>query len=266
VPDLGKAVTFVMNQGNKIELARLGYLLADEKPVKEIVNMLFAGQRDDGGWVPFWASDYSSLDATCFRLAQAEQLGIASTETAIMRAIQFITQRQSEDGSWEEDREVIDLTPPWAKPGDTSARLYLTANCGYWLSILGNMPDRASAAAGYLLTQLDQDGRLPSFLHTHWLAGGLFFRLEWNESVERILAYLGSRIKDLPASNLAWILITLISAGISTNHSLVVNAAELLEQSQKDDGRWPSEDGPDYDVHSTLEAVRALYLCGRIEF
>jgi hypothetical protein len=261
--DLDKAITFVKTQGNAIEQARLRYLLAGESPSPGIITQLFAGQRDDAGWAPFWASDYSSLDATCFRLAQAEQLGIVSTETAVMRAIQFLAKRQSEDGSWEEDQAVIDLAPPWAKPGDLAAQLYLTANCGLWLALMGNMQEGASKAAGYLQPYLDQDGHLPSFTHTYWLAGGLFYRLDWKEPADRIFEYLGSRIKDLTASNLAWLLITLIVAGVSTNHSLVGNAVDLLEKSQNEDGRWPSEDGPQYDVHSTLEALRALKLCGQ---
>lgn len=32
--------------------------------------------KADGDWVSFWANDYSSLDATCFRFAQAEQIDI----------------------------------------------------------------------------------------------------------------------------------------------------------------------------------------------
>jgi tagatose 1,6-diphosphate aldolase len=37
-----------------------------------------------------------------------------------------------------------------------------------------------------------------------------------------------------------------------------------LEQRQSPDGRWASEDGTEWDVHSTLEALWALRLCGRI--
>ncbi|MCC6192114.1 MAG: hypothetical protein IT318_24045 [Anaerolineales bacterium] len=36
-----------------------------------------------------------------------------------------------------------------------------------------------------------------------------------------------------------------------------------LDAAQSVDGRRPSEDGAGQDVHSTLEALRALRLCGR---
>jgi hypothetical protein len=56
-------------------------------------------------------------DATCSRLAQAEQLGITSTNAAVLRAIDFLAGRQFPDGRWEEEEQVADLAPVWAKPG-----------------------------------------------------------------------------------------------------------------------------------------------------
>ena len=130
--NLWKAVEFVRVAGNEVEQARLKYLLANERPTQKMVAQLFTGQRPDGGWSPFWVKDYSSLDATCFRLAQAEQMGLAESETAVMRAVDFLAQRQFPDGSWEEDKKVANYAPPWAKPGDLSARLFRrpTVGCG----------------------------------------------------------------------------------------------------------------------------------------
>lgn len=262
--NLWKAVEFVRSAGNEVEQARLKYLLANERPAQDVVLQLFSGQRPDGGWSPFWAKDYSSLDATCFRLAQAEQMGLTESETAVRRAVDFLAQRQSPDGSWEEDKKIATFAPPWAIPGDLSARLYLTANCGLRLALLGNPDKGASKAADYLQTHLDQDGHLPSFLHTHWLAGGLWCKLNWQELAERVFEYLSESINDLAISNLSWLITTVCAAEGTPNHPLINKAASLLEQSQQDDGRWPSEDGSTYDVHATLEALRALWLCGRV--
>jgi hypothetical protein len=261
---LWKTVEFVRSAGNEVEQARLKYLLANERPTQEAVTQLFAGQQLDGGWSPFWAKEYSSLDATCFRLAQAEQLGLAVSETAIIRAVDFLAHRQSPDGSWEEDKKVANVAPLWAKPGDLAARLYLTANCGLWMALLGNPNKGASKAADYLQTHLDQDGHLPSFMHTHWLAGGLWHKLNRQEIAEHVFKYLSERINDLATSNLSWLITTVCAAGVIPNHPLVNKAASLLEQSQLDDGRWPSEDSSPQEIHSTLEALRALWLCGRV--
>lgn len=259
-----KAVEFVRSQGNEVEQARLKYVLANERPSQGVIAKLFTGQRPDGGWSPFWANDYTSLDATCFRLAQAEQLGITESETTVIRAVNYLARRQSPDGSWEEDEKVADSAPPWATPGDLSAKLYLTANCGLWLALWGDNVNKASEAAGYLQAHLGQDGHLSSFLHTHWLAGGLWRKLNWQESTERVFEYLSKRINGLAASNLSWLITTVCAAGVPPSHHLVGKAALLLEQSQQDDGRWSSEDGPSQNVHSTLEAIRALWLCGRV--
>jgi len=261
--NIEKAIQFVKNNGNEVEQARLNYILTNERPSEKIIADLFAHQQSDGGWSPFWADDYSSLDATCFRLAQAEQLGITQSEITVRRALNFLSQRQSPDGSWEEEMKVVDLAPPWAKPGDLSAKLYLTSNCGLWLALLGNPDNRASKAAEYLQTHLDQDGHLPSFLHAHWLAGGLWHKLDWQASTHTF-EYLNKRIGDLATSNLSWLITTLCAAEVPISHHLVIKAVSLLEQSQQDDGYWESEDGSSQNVHSTLEAIRALSLCGRV--
>jgi len=110
--DTRLAIAFVAHHGDPIEQARLRYLLSREHPAQETVAHLLSGQRPDGGWAPFWASDYSSLDATCFRLAQAEQLGLSAAEPAIACAVAFLARRQRADGSWEEDNSVASAAPP----------------------------------------------------------------------------------------------------------------------------------------------------------
>lgn len=72
---------------------------------------------------------------------------------------------------------------------------------------------------------------------------------------------LARRLADLPASSLAWLISTLLLAGAPSDHPLVEQAAVHLELLQEPNGRWSSEDGPTRDVHTTLEALRALTLC-----
>lgn len=256
------AINFVRSTGDQVEQARLRHLLDGEHPAPAIIQQVFTDQREDGGWSPFWASDYSSLDATCFRLAQAEQLGMTANETAIRHALTFLAHRQREDGSWEEEKRMAEHTPPWATPGVLAAHLYLTANCGYWLAALVDLSENARRAAGYLQRHLDEEGQLPTFLHAHWLAGGLWYRIHWQEA-NQVFGYLQRRLSDLPVSNLAWLLSTLLLAGVPSDHPLLEHAASRLGQQQEQDGRWPSEDGPARDVHTTLEAMRVLRFCSR---
>ena len=109
----------------------------------------------------------------------------STTRVAITHAVRFLAVRQQADGSWEEDAVAAAGAPRWVKPGDVEARLYLTANCGFWLTICGEHDD-ATKAAAYLQARPDENGHMPSFPHTHWLAAGLWYRLNWQEPAERI--------------------------------------------------------------------------------
>jgi hypothetical protein len=187
-------------------------------------------------------------------------MGIRLNEPEMVQAALFLAGHQRSDGTFEEDAAGSDLVPPWAKPGDVAAQLYLTANCGFWLTFFSQTQTRAHGAANSLRSFLPPDGHLPTFLHTHWLAAGLFSRLKQIEPTERLLAYLAARLSDLSASSLAWLTVTLRLANWPATTPLLVQAAALLNHLQQPDGNWQSEDGPERDVHATLEALRAFML------
>lgn len=254
------AIHFVRERGTPSEQDRLTFLLTGERPSSESMQQFFQDQREDGGWSPFWAPGYSGLDATCFHLAQAEQMGIGANEPALVRAILFLARRQRPDGAFEEDDAVRDLAPAWAKPGNLAAQLYLTANCGFWLTSCSQTQASAQLATNFVRSFLPSDGHLPTFLHAHWLAAGLFSRLQQIEPAECLMAYLATRLPDLSASSLAWLTVTLRLATWSATTPLLVQAAALLSQQQQPTGSWQSEDGPERDVHATLEALRAFML------
>jgi hypothetical protein len=241
--DVDRAVAYINAHGTELDRARLELLLENGPLLSpEQRARFFARQRGDGGWPAFWAPDYSSLDATCYRFAQAESMWLGAGGPALMRAAAFLRSRQRVDGGWEEDEAVRKLAPSWAKPGELAPCLYLTANCGWWLAntTLRGMVSRDEAAqrAGtYLERHLAEDGSLPSFLHAHWLAGGLWIRLGRNDLAYRVLGYLATRISDdVPASSLAWILTTLAGLGISADHPLIRQVTTLLPSQQRADG------------------------------
>ena len=258
-----RAVAFVRAHGTASEQSRLRVLLQNSCPTEEEEATILAGQRADGGWAPFWAADYSSVDATCFRLAQAEQGGIAPEHEALQRAIRFLRDRQGPDGSWEEAATLANIAPPWAMPGDLAARLYLTANCAYWLA--KRLPQDAAALRGAdtLAAHLDKSGQMPTFLHAHWLAAGVWYRLGQRDLAERVLASLPDRLDETtPASSLSWLITCLRTVDVPADHPPITKALALLEAGQRADGGWTSEDGPAADTHATLEALRAFLLCG----
>lgn len=255
------AIDFVEKEGNAVERARLAFMRDGQSPAPGITAQLAEGQRDDGGWAPFWAGDYSSLDATCFRLAQAAQLGLDATTPCVAAAAQFLAARQRVDGWWEEASAVAAAAPPWAMPGDEAARLYLTANCGYWLVVLNGPSEATRKAVNRLAEQVNDTGAMPTFLHAHWLAAGLWHLTGHASQTGKTLAYLNTHLAQLSANNLTWLIVALRTAGILANQPLLVGALARLRHLQQGDGRWLSDDAMERDVHVTLEALRAIQLC-----
>jgi hypothetical protein len=264
--DVDLAVAFIRAHGTEFDRARVDLLLENGALLSsEQRQRFYAGQRDDGGWPAFWAPDYSSVDATCFRFAQSESMWMGFGWPVMKRAETFLRSRQGEDGSWEEDWAVRELAPPWAKPGELAPRLYLTANCGWWLAntalhgIFVSTDAAAQRAGTYLAQHVGEGGSLPSFLHTHWLAAGLWIRLGRADLAERVLEKLATRMTDdIPSSSLAWMLTTLAGLGVSADHPVIQRATTLLLSQQRADGSWASEDGPERDPYATVETLRGL--------
>lgn len=265
--DFARAVAFIREHGDELDNNRLDWLSGEGTALSgEQERHFYAGQRADGGWPPYWAPEYSSLDATCFRMAQGEGLWMGLGDAACVRAIEFLRSRQRPDGSWEEDEALRELAPPWSVPGELAPHLYLTANCGWWLanatltSFVSH--DKAAQRAGaYLEQHLAPDGSLPSILHAHWLAAGLWIRLGRDDLAYRVLDYLATCIDEsVPSGALAWMLTTLGGLGISPEHLLIQQGTAQLMAQQRADGSWASEDGPDRDPYVTVEALRGLIM------
>jgi hypothetical protein len=261
------AAVFVEKRGDPGQRARLRYIYSGQLPTADALRQVLAGQRPDGGWQSSWAPDYSSIDATCYGLAQAEQLALGAGEPALMRALHFLAQRQQADGAWEEEPDLSSMAPPWAMPGSREARLYLTANSGYWLARLapaemGSLRESATRAAGYLLLYLGGRDRLPSFLQADWLAAGMWQCLGRADLANRLCTFLESRVSEMPAGSLAWLILALRGAGLDASHTLLAAAAARLDALQTEDGHWPGEDGPGRDVDATLDALFALRRVG----
>ncbi|WP_074952156.1 hypothetical protein [Alicyclobacillus macrosporangiidus] len=109
---LEQAFAFVKTNGNEVEQIRLRMLVGEQVENSCAIDLIAQTQSFDGGWAPFWAES-SALDSTCFRLAQLEQLSVTGTENVVRQALQFIIQKQRNDGSWEEDHRLAEVAPPW---------------------------------------------------------------------------------------------------------------------------------------------------------
>ena len=236
--DLVSAAAFVQADGAPLDRARLRALLHGEAAPPEALPPA----NDDGGFSAFWSGEESSLDATCAMLDRLSDLGDEAA-TIRARAILFLQAHRHRDGWWAEDASLAERAPPWARPGDEAATVYLTANCGYWC-------DNARAV-DWLAARVSPDGRLPSFVQAHWLAAALL-RRHAHAAAFPLVRHLAGRVGELGPAALAWLASTLPAEPVGAV------ARMLLAGRQEPDGRWRSEDGEAFDVATTVAALRVL--------
>ena len=108
--DLDAAIGFVVAHGDPVDRARLSWLRSGAVPPPEVFEKVEMGQTRDGGWPAFWAGDVASVDATCFRLGELDDLGGLDRPPArpeenehamlIARAAEAFRAEQRPDGSW----------------------------------------------------------------------------------------------------------------------------------------------------------------------
>jgi hypothetical protein len=223
------------------------------------VALAVCDQLGDGGFGSL-GSGRGSLDATCYRLSQIADLGVAAS-VPTDHAIGFLASHQRSDGTFEEDRTIGLNAPPWARPGDPAALLYVTANCAY--TILAGLQRRSGSAsrrpnvavaraATHLASRIGSDGRLPSFLHTHWLASPVLRAAGFDAAADGLLWALAFRLSGLGPTALTWLAATI------PEEPVAAEARYRLSQLQEPDGRWRSEDSVEQDLPTTLTAIRVL--------
>jgi hypothetical protein len=269
--DMDGAIGFVVAHGDTVDRARLSWLRTGAAPQEDILGNVEIGQTPDGGWPAFWAGEVASIDATCFRLAELDDLA-ALGRPAARRALDWLAGRQRPDGTWEESGALAGEAPAWARPGDPEAQFYLTTNAGFWLTVAElesaaadpyrDVPDgpyapMAQAAAQAVAKQLRPDGTWPSYLAAGWLAAAVLHRREMFYESARIQHVLGDRLPDMSPADVAAMGAALRRVGIRHDDWLLVAARRRLGATQRSDGGWPSDDGGAFDVHTTLAAIRA---------
>lgn len=265
------AIGFVVAHGDTVDRARLSWLRTGAAPPPELLSTAEIGQAADGGWPALWAGDVASVEATCFRLAELDDLG-ALGRPAARRALDWLTNCQRPDGTWEEDAALAADAPTWARPGDPEASFYLTANAGFWLTVAG-LDARAAGpfdervggayagvvktAAQALVDRLHPDCTWPSYLVAGWLTAGLLYRQSRHYESARIQVVLNDRLAEMSPGDVAQMASALRRVGIADDDWLLANARRRLTATQRSDGGWPSDAGDAFEVYATLAAIRA---------
>lgn len=268
--DLDAAIGYVVAHGDAVDRARLSYLRSHAEPSHEILDKAETGDLPQGGWPPLASSATPSVDATCFRLAELDDLGGLERPTA-KKALSWLARAQRPDGFWEEAESLAALAPPWATPGDPEARLYLTVNAAYWLAVTApkqqqfygdeveyEYAQQVALAADVFRATLGPNGAWPSYLATGWLGAGLLYQLGWFYESAQIQVILADRIPGMSGGDCAQLAAALRRVGMSFDDWVLQAAHRRLAELQRHDGGWSSEDGSAFDVHATLAVIRAV--------
>ena len=261
--DLDAAIGYVVAHGDAVDRARLAWLRTGQFPPADVLDKAEIGQSPDGGWPALWGADVASIDATCFRLAELDDLG-AIDRPAARRALAWLGRSQRPDGMWEEDASLAGIAPPWAQPGDDEAKLYLTTNAAYWLVVGGpNDGDDQHATPVAPAAQAFRASQRPAgswrlFLVAGWLGCAVLYHLGWFYESAQIQVALADRVPKMTAADTASLYSALRRVGMSPDDWLLTAARKRLDETQRTDGGWESDDGPQFNVHTTLTAIRAL--------
>jgi len=271
VVDIEAAIGFVVARGDRVDRARLSWLRNGTAPHPGLLDAVEAGQTPDGGWPAILDDAVPSVDATCFRLGELDDLG-AIGRSAGRKAMDWLAARQRADGTWEEDSALADVAPEWARPGDPEAQLYLTANAAYWIAVAGlgarssgPLDDRVGGAyagvvqgaAQALAAAIEPDGSWPSYLATGWLSAAVLHGQGMYLESARIQGVLGDRLPEMAAADAAWLAATFSRVSMAPGNRVLQAALDRLGETQRSDGGWDSADGEQFDVHTTLAAIRA---------
>jgi len=267
--DIHKSIAFIERKGSSLEKARVHCILDGEKPQPEIIQGFHDLQNDDGGF-PFGLvrGNLSTLNETTVALWWMEELDLLSSPAA-RKAFSFLLANQYEDGSWEESPQAAQYDlPPWIELGDQKTKLYLSAYASYWLAVGGYIkPPAFRKALHFLIRSQDQTGRFFGYLHTTWIAVGVFLLAgeRYASIASRGIELLSARaMAEWVDSQLAWALDCLSRGGLPKSHPYVKKCLDELVRRQGRDGSWASEDGEASSVGATIQALKVLKRYGLI--
>jgi hypothetical protein len=263
--DLEKAVASVKAKGNIIEQARLASILWKKKPEKKVLQKLAEMQNADGGF-SYFVKGFSSVCDTAYVLIWFDELTLQRHPMA-EHAVDFLAFQQKEDCGWDEVERVKETNPPpFLMPGVISNRIWLTAYCAHWIIRLGYAEHvRAKGCPNeFLKAYRESSGRLGSSKDLRatwdWLVLLAYIYGRESEIFKQTLAVVEENFapEKWEGNYMAWLCLCLRDAGLPADYPFVKHCLEELAKKQRADGSWDSEDGEEYAVNATIEALNAL--------
>jgi len=263
-----RAVSFVEENGTRLEKYRMDYLLGRAKNDEVPLRYLRGLQNNNGGF-PYndEKGKLSSVNSTSVNLSLMIELGLAESDVC-RKTLEYLLSVQGEDGSWDENEAINQYNPPfWNTPGDLKTKMWLTADiCNSLIQLGYRESENVRKAAEFLLKNRDAEGKFAGFLHSTWISVAVFGQLEGanSEVVKEALNVIERNLDRLEdgAADFIWCLECFSVAGIPKDNPTVKRCLDRVIELQSRDGAWLSADGEKYAVSTTINALRALKMYG----
>lgn len=260
-----QAIDFVCKNGNILEKARLDVILGRKKPVKSVIRMIANLQNKDGGF-PYnmEKGKPSTISDTTVALIWLNDLKMLDSDIG-KKAIKHLISLQKENGSWDENPEISSYNPPvWMIPGDKKTIVYDTTYSAFWLGISGHRESLSfKKAYNFLIEYQNESGRFEGFLHSTRIGASVIAMVEdWeSDRVRTAIKYLDDVDSDKwVASQISWMLWCFVIADGPKDNSFVRKMLQELIKRQRKNGDFASEDGDEFAVNATLEAIKVILL------
>lgn len=261
--DIQRALVYIHTKGSDLEKARIDCIVKGTPPEPRVIESFIGLQNEDGGF-PFemHEGNLSTINETTVALWYMEELDLLFSQTA-RRAFSYLLSTQRGDGSWNESPQIeqYDL-PAWIQSDDPKTILYLSAYSTYWLAAGGYSGSAGfRKAVHFLIRHQDKTGKFFGYLHTTWIASGLFLLSgeRYRHVAETGIQYLMNRkLSDWDDSQIAWAADCLSSGGLEKDHLFMRNCLAELDNRQRSDGSWSAEDGEAFSVGATIQALKVF--------
>ncbi|MHA1984722.1 MAG: hypothetical protein ACW967_10230 [Candidatus Hodarchaeales archaeon] len=266
--DTQSAINFVYNHGSEIEKARVDSITNGKEPNENVISQLSNLQNKDGGF-PYKKikGSLSTINNTLFMLQWLDDLNMLSHSIS-RKIIQYLIQKEKNDGTWQEDEEILEYGPPeWMDPRKRFSNIYTTTYSLFWL-LKGNfVPTSKYAFYTELFEQyIEFNGSFEGFLQNSWLGTSCLGMMNtWDsEKVTRPLEYVASIQDDqLPANDLVWLTLSLLQAGFPSNNRLTSRLSYNLFEKQSKSGSFETE-GNLFAVETTIQALKVAKILKEI--
>lgn len=274
---------YVERHGDILQRARVAALVRHMPPTAAALAAWREGQQLDGGWAtdgmdnppPGETRGRSNLIATirALRYSRELEIGIAPE---VRGALFWLLRQQRADGRFVDEYPVVSdaldakrLAIPDARMDvwATATVLHYFDECVSGVSPFGDARERAYEWLRHYVTAWESQ-----HARAVWMAAATALRREGPDSpmVLKLAAQLTLRVGEatapLTARDLADLAATLTAAGWPASVSPVSCAMTLLSRMRRDDGAFADAQGREDTVESTIAAIRAYLVAGKLAF